>query len=293
MPLIAAATPPTLSPANRTGIRPSLIPSLHACAARTSTSGTTKASALAGKGDDEVMPRSCARTRVEMHSLVRSRTDQLRHWRPSFVRRNADSMRPMHAPLVRISVFCPKLEPLPLDAECGTTVSRRLCRSVTDLPYAAVIGPEPMQVPESALLVQQAIQLSVAPVFVLTGIAGLLGVIANRLARIIDRARDIGKRGSSLDSTALALVRLELTSLERRRHLASWSINFCTGAALLVCTVIVTLFIEEFLSANLKWLAGVQFIAAMFAMIAGLSCFLVEVYISTHTSHINALSFEG
>ena len=44
-----------------------------------------------------------------------------------------------------------------------------------------------MQAPETALLVQQAIQLSVAPVFLLTGIAGLLGVMANRLARIIDR----------------------------------------------------------------------------------------------------------
>ena len=151
----------------------------------------------------------------------------------------------------------------------------------------------PMQAPGSALLVQQAIQLSVAPVFLLTGIAGLLGVMANRLARIIDRAREVGKGRSSLDAAAIVLARLELTNLERRRHLASWSINFCTGAALLVCTVIVTLFIEEFLGANLKWLAGAQFIASMMSVIVGLSCFLAEVYIATHTSHIDAQSFEG
>jgi len=151
----------------------------------------------------------------------------------------------------------------------------------------------PMQGTESALLVQQAIQLSVAPVFLLTGIAGLLGVMANRLARIIDRAREVGTAKGSLDAAAIALARVELAGLERRRHLASWSINFCTGAALLVCTVIVTLFIEEFLGANLKWLAGAQFIASMMSVIAGLSCFLSEVYIATHTSHINALSFEG
>jgi hypothetical protein len=146
---------------------------------------------------------------------------------------------------------------------------------------------------ESALLVQHAIQLSVAPVFLLTGIAGLLGVMANRLARIIDRAREVGRGRGSLDSTAVALARLELVSLERRRHLASWSINFCTGAALLVCTVIVTLFIEEFLGADLRWLAGVQFIAATVSVIAGLSCFLTEVYIATHTSHIDVLALEG
>jgi len=151
----------------------------------------------------------------------------------------------------------------------------------------------PMHDPESALLVQQAIQLSVAPVFLLTGIAGLLGVMASRLARIIDRARDVGRSRGSLDAAAVAMARLELAGLERRRHLASWSINCCTGAALLVCTVIVTLFIEEFLGANLKWLAGAQFIAAMIALIAGLSCFLAEVYIATHASHIDAQSFKG
>ncbi len=150
-----------------------------------------------------------------------------------------------------------------------------------------------MQAPENALLVQQAIQLSVAPVFLLTGIAGLLGVMASRLARIIDRAREVGRGKGSVDAAAVALARLELAGLERRRHLASWSINCCTGAALLVCTVIVTLFIEEFLGANLKWLAGAQFIAAMLSVIAGLSCFLAEVYIATHTSHIDAQAFGG
>jgi hypothetical protein len=149
-----------------------------------------------------------------------------------------------------------------------------------------------MQAPESTLLVQHAIQLSVAPVFLLTGIAGLLGVMASRLARIIDRARSIGLSRRSLGAAAGALAHLELTNLERRRHLASWSINFCTGAALLVCTVIVTLFMEEFLGADWKWLAGAQFIASMMSVIAGLSCFLAEVYIATHTSHIDAESFE-
>jgi len=151
----------------------------------------------------------------------------------------------------------------------------------------------PMQASGSALLVQQAIQLSVAPVFLLTGIAALLGVMANRLARIIDRARAVGREWVALDAVSVAAARLEVASLERRRHLASWSINCCTGAALLVCTVIVTLFIEEFLGADLTWLAGAQFITTMLALIAGLSCFLVEVYIATHASRIDAQVFES
>jgi hypothetical protein len=149
-----------------------------------------------------------------------------------------------------------------------------------------------MPAPDSALLVQQAIQLSVAPVFLLTGIASLLGVVANRLARIIDRARAVRRSSGSPDAKAVAIAQQELAGLERRRHLASWSINCCTGAALLVCTVIVSLFIEELLHADLRWLAGAQFIAAMVSVIAGLSCFLAEVYIATHASRINLQAFD-
>jgi hypothetical protein len=144
---------------------------------------------------------------------------------------------------------------------------------------------------ETSLVVQQAIQLSVAPVFLLTGIAGLLGVMASRLARIIDRARHLEQAWSDLDEVSLASAQLEVEALERRRTLASWAINFCTGAALLVCTVIVTLFVEEFIGGNLKWAAGVQFIAVMVSVIAGLSCFLAEVYIATHASRIDTRRF--
>jgi len=44
-------------------------------------------------------------------------------------------------------------------------------------------------------VIVHAIQLAIAPVFLLSGIAALLGVMANRLARIIDRARARGEMG--------------------------------------------------------------------------------------------------
>ena len=144
---------------------------------------------------------------------------------------------------------------------------------------------------ESAPIIQHAIQLAVAPVFLVSGVASLLAVMAGRLARIIDRARYLEQKWAMLDEKALARGRVEISILERRRSLASWAINFCAGAAFLVCTVIVTLFFEEFLGANLKWFAGAQFVAAMIALLAGLSTFLREVYLATHTGRIEAERF--
>ena len=63
---------------------------------------------------------------------------------------------------------------------------------------------------ESGPIIQHAIQLAIAPVFLLTGIASLLGVMANRLARIIDRARALEQRWASLDEKARQAARVEV-----------------------------------------------------------------------------------
>jgi len=128
--------------------------------------------------------------------------------------------------------------------------------------------------------VSQAIQLALGPVFLLTGIAGLLNVMAGRLARIIDRGRRLTE-GAGPPVTAS--IEAELQSLDRRRHLASAAINACTLAALLVCTVIAALFLEVVLGAPLKWLVGLLFTVATLALVVGLAFFLREVHLATAT----------
>lgn len=142
-------------------------------------------------------------------------------------------------------------------------------------------------------VIAHAIQLSIAPVFLLTGISGLLGVMANRLARVIDRARTFEKTWRTLDARAKEAAMSEIGMLERRRRAISWSINFCTVAALLICLVIVSLFVEEFFGRNLRLLAGTLFVLAMISVICGLSCFLREVYLATHTTSIDPTRFVG
>lgn len=141
-------------------------------------------------------------------------------------------------------------------------------------------------------MIAHAIQLAIAPVFLLTGVAGLLNVMATRLARVIDRARALERTWPTLDAAGRAAGRAEIGSLERRRRLCSWSINLCTAAALLVCLVIVALFTADFFAANLRGIPGGLFVAAMVLLIGGLGCFLREVYIATHTTGVDLARFE-
>lgn len=134
--------------------------------------------------------------------------------------------------------------------------------------------------------VSHAIQLALAPVFLLTGIAGILSVMAGRLARIIDRGRKITEQ-FDVHPELLNTIRLELNSLERRRHFASAAITACTFSALLVCTVITALFLEVLLELELKWLIGLLFTAATLALVVGLTYFLGEVHLATTTIRIH------
>ena len=108
--------------------------------------------------------------------------------------------------------------------------------------------------PESVADVASAIELALAPVFLLTGIAGMLNVMTNRLSRIIDRVRVLTEGERPVAAAELDSVAAELESLERRRNFAGTAITACTIAALLLCVVIATLFLEVMLNAPLNWL---------------------------------------
>lgn len=137
-----------------------------------------------------------------------------------------------------------------------------------------------------ASLIAHVIQLSFAPVFLLSGVGSLLGVMTGRLARVIDRARSVEVSWSSLEPAEQGVARRELRSFAKRAHLSSWAINCCASSALFICLVIATLFLDAFLGTKLRWFVGGLFILAVFALVLGLACFLREVYIATHTLRI-------
>ncbi|AMW04446.1 DUF2721 domain-containing protein [Gemmatimonas phototrophica] len=130
------------------------------------------------------------------------------------------------------------------------------------------------------------IQLAIAPVFLLTGIASLLGVLTNRLARVIDRARLLEGHLPDLTGEFKLVAGGDLTMLSRRARLINRAISLCTTAALLVCVVIAVLFVSAFLSQDLSRLIAGLFVIAMGCVIAGLVSFLREVYFATQSLRI-------
>jgi hypothetical protein len=122
------------------------------------------------------------------------------------------------------------------------------------------------------------IQLAIAPVFLLTGVATKLTVLTNRLSRIIDRTRVLDDRlaiGPDRHYTD------ELDILYVRGHLINTAITLSTACGLLICLVIAMLFLGESTSLPLDRVIAGCFVLAMFALIGSFVFLLREILIAS------------
>ena len=137
---------------------------------------------------------------------------------------------------------------------------------------------------ESHILdISHVIQLSVAPVFLLTAIATMINAMNSRLGRIVDRRRKVFDRIDGDDATLTDYAKRELRTLQRRSHLAYLGIFFAVLSALLVCLVIVGAFVGALISVDLTKTVAVVFILALLSMIVSLGMFLREVFLGVGT----------
>ncbi len=130
--------------------------------------------------------------------------------------------------------------------------------------------------------VTHGIQLAVAPVFLLTAVSGMIGTVAGRLARIIDRARLLEDRieTASPDNPMIAAYQ----ELERLR-LRGWLVNACiamlTFCAMLIGLTIVALFLGETTEINILRVATVSFLSGVSCFLLALVCFFAETLLAT------------
>jgi hypothetical protein len=143
-----------------------------------------------------------------------------------------------------------------------------------------------VQAESQVVAIGHVIQLAVAPVFLLTGVGGLLAVLTNRLSRIIDRARTLEERAVRVAGAEQGTIHAELQLLSRRARLINSAVSLCTMCALLICAVIVALFVGAFLSTDLSVPIGLIFTGAMLALFWALVSFLREIYLATRNLRI-------
>lgn len=138
-----------------------------------------------------------------------------------------------------------------------------------------------MQVISDIGTIAHVIQLSIAPVFLLTAICTLLTVTTNRLSRIIDRARYLEARLENAAPESVAGIQSNLVALSSRAKLINRAITLATTAALLVCTVIAILFLGDFFGLNIMLPVAFLFILAMLSLVVALLSFLREIFVAT------------
>ena len=130
----------------------------------------------------------------------------------------------------------------------------------------------------------QIIQIVVAPVFMLTGIAGFLNVMSGRLGRIVDRARIMERRIMMLKNpTYIDMSQKELNNLWRRVKLINRAIGLCVASALFVCGVVVCLFVGDLWQINFRNVVIALFTISLVLLIFALLTFLKEVQLATRT----------
>lgn len=136
--------------------------------------------------------------------------------------------------------------------------------------------------------VAHAIQLAIAPVFLLTAVGSFLGVMANRLGRVIDRARLLEGRLETAEPGAVNQIRENLKLLSRRARYINIAITSCVITALLVCAVIAILFFGSYAEMDTRTIVSLIFIFAMAWLMTGLLCFLQEVFLATMNLRIGS-----
>jgi hypothetical protein len=139
--------------------------------------------------------------------------------------------------------------------------------------------------------IYHAIQLAIAPVFLLTAIGTIINALTGRLARAVDRRRQVDELLPAYEGEKRESLELELRILQRRTVLVIRAIAFAVISAIFVCLIIGTTFADAFSQVNLARVVGTLFILAVIALTGALLFFMREVWLAAQTVHPKALPY--
>lgn len=146
-----------------------------------------------------------------------------------------------------------------------------------------------MQTETQIAAIAHTIQAAVAPVFLLGGVGAMLGVLTNRLSRIVDHARRLEAELMTAAVERHPGIKQTLSVLARRARLTHRAIALCIGCGLFIASVIIVLFIGAFSRWNLSALIAALFVLSITSLICGLLLFLREIQIATRNLRIGEM----
>lgn len=129
--------------------------------------------------------------------------------------------------------------------------------------------------------IAQTIQLALTPIFILVAIGNFMNVLTGRLARIVDRSRQLQGRHVETEGPAHDRLVEELRQLDTRIKLINRSVLFLVLAAITVGVTVGLLFIERLTSAGIDAAIAGTFFGAVVLLMAALVTFLRETQIAT------------
>lgn len=127
-----------------------------------------------------------------------------------------------------------------------------------------------------------AIQLAVAPVFMLAAVAAMIAAVATRLARIIDRARFLDEKLATETARDPDAARWELERLKLRGRICNWSVGLLAVCGTLIGATVMVLFLGETSLPRVERLVPWTFLSAVGIFVLALLMFLAETLLATH-----------
>ena len=130
------------------------------------------------------------------------------------------------------------------------------------------------------------LQTALTPAFLLVAVGSLLNVLTGRLARIVDRSRDLQRQYPNTEGTAHERVVRELRIIEKRMRVVGSSILFAVLSAISVCVMIVALFVLGLTNTHAAWVAVALFMLALALLSACLFQFVGEIRLATYAIYV-------
>ena len=130
------------------------------------------------------------------------------------------------------------------------------------------------------------LQTALAPAFLLVAVGSLLNVLTGRLARIVDRSRDLQRQYADTDGPAHERVVRELRITKKRMRVVGSAILLAVLSAISVCAEIAVLFLMGLTNTPTTWVAVAVFMLALALLSACLVQFVREIRLATYAIYV-------